>query len=795
MEYHDLNCHSHGIQGRGPLDADIMVIGVAPAREEMRTGRVYSGQTGKLLDSVMRAFGHPLDSCRVTNLLCWWSPEPTMEEVQHCLPRLVKEIDTVKPKVILALGALPIQFFTGLKKSALARGSCTWSDTFDCWIVSTWQPTVVLQVSPGLIADIVRDVAKIDYIMDKPKNLGDVTYEVIDTPVQAQQILNSDWLSTAPFPSLDVECKWDAEHKRWTNDIRCLSISDGTITYVFPEALLSGLYWGADAHWTFHNGMFDTEKLLIDLGVDLPICDDTMLMSYSLDERGGSDDEASGVDIAVGIHGLKRLAREYCGAGFYEIDLKTAPDNLVFEYNAKDAAYTSRLAQLFYTRQLEEGVRDFYLSMILPEASLCRDERMHGVYIDRNRVTQLAITWGEEWLQLDTDLKTEAYEYGWVEPNFNWNSPVQIRRFMTNYLNLPIDNAQAETLLKYESHPWVAKRLRIKKLDKQIGTYIRGVLDALRSDNRVHPEPSIHATVSGRKTYHKPPIGTIPTGSQYIEPDEEPDEATKAEVAEFSQVRGLFGAPRGKVFIEADFSAAELWTAAGYSRDDVMLADLLSGDFHSNAAEAMFKCKREDYSKAHWSGMRRNSKYVTFGVLFWRGAHSLYAPAPGQGGNLGKQYSLSEIESMVLAWHNRYWRHRDWSMNEVREAVRTGEQTNLAGRRRRYHAPGVYGGHFQNMAANWPVQSLSHDHLIAARLELNTLTDFPARSLWDGHDAIYFECNNGDIVNEVVATIKWVMERPRWFDFGIPVEIKVGSNWADTRVLKSGDVWKGLNGA
>jgi uracil-DNA glycosylase family 4 len=788
----DLECHTKGIQGRGPLDADVMVIGVAPAREEMRTGRTYSGRTGQLLGSVLKAYGRSLDECYVTNLLCWWSQKPTMDEVQKCLPRLVKEIDTIKPKVILALGALPIQFFTGVKKSGLARGSCTWSDMFNCWVVSTWQPTVVFQVSPGLISDIVRDVAKIDYIMDKPKNLGDVSYEVIDSPVQAQQILNSDWLSTAKFPSLDVECKWDADRGRWTNDIRCLSISDGTITYVFPEKILSDLYWGNEAHWTFHNGMFDTEKLLLDLGVELPIADDTMLMSYSLDERGGSDDEADGVDIAVGIHGLKRLSREYCGAGFYEVDLKAAPDDVVFEYNAKDAAYTSRLAQLFYERQVEEGVRDFYLNMILPEATLCRDERMHGVYIDRKKVEQLAIAWGEEWLQLDTELKTEAYEYGWQEPNFNWNSPMQIKRFMTSYLDLPINNAQAATLQKYSGHPWVAKRLRIKKLDKQIGTYVKGVLDALRSDSRVHPEPSIHATVSGRKTYHKPPIGTIPTGSQYIEPDEEPDEATRTEVTEFRQVRALFGAPPGKVFIEADFSAAELWTAAGLSRDEIMLEDLLSGDFHSNASEAMFKCKREDYSKDHWSGMRRNSKYVTFGVLFWRGAPSLYAPGPGQGGNLGKQYSLHEIEEMVKAWHNRYWQHRDWSNREVVEAARTGEQTNLAGRKRRYHAPGVYGGHFQNMASNWLIQSLAHDHLIAARLDLNILHGFSARSLWDGHDAIYFECDDGDVVNEVVETIRQVMETPRWFDFGLPVEVKVGRNWADAKVLKPDEVWKGL---
>ncbi len=778
MLYARISCDHNpsGLVGRGPLNAEVMLVGVAPAREELRTRKVYSGQTGQLTEAVLDALGPKMDDCYVTNLLCWWNAKPTMDDVAGCASRLVKEIDTVKPKVIVALGALPIQFFTGLKGKQV-RGSCIWSDDFNCWIICTWQPTVVLTVSPGLIADVCRDLMKINYIKDKPKTLGHVDYEVVHDPVQAQKILDSDWLQTAEFPSLDVECKWSVDH--WTSDIRCLSISDGDLTYCFTEAALAGLVWPLDPHWTFHNAMFDTQIMRLDQNVELPICDDTMLMSYSLDERGGSDSEADGVDVAVGIHGLKRLAREYCGADFYEVDLKTAPDEIVWPYNAKDAAYTSRLAKYFYERQLSEVLRGFYERMILPEARVCRDEKAFGVYVDKRAVNRLAITWGEEWLRLDQELRDDAVAYGWPEPDFNFNSSQQVKRFCNNYLMLDVPNTQAPVLEQHADHPWIAKRIRAKRIDKQLGTYVTGVINHV-VDSRVHPDPSIHATVSGRKSYHNPPVGTIPTGSQYIDPDEEPDEDDKALIEEFRQVRGLFGAPEGKVFIEADYSAAELWTAAFYSEDKVMLSDLLSGDFHSNAAETMFKCSRADYSPEHWSGMRRNSKYVTFGVLFWRGAGSLYKPKPGQGGNLGKLYSFKQIEEMVAAWHERYAGHTEWSDHTVAEAARTGEQINVAGRKRRWWAPGVYGGNFTNLAANWPIQSTSHDHLIAARLELDSLWregKFPARMLFDGHDAIYFECD-ANLVSEAVPMIKQVMERPRWFDLGIPVEIKSGQSWA-----------------
>lgn len=791
-------CHPSGLHGEGPLDAEIMIVGVAPAQQEMKSGQLYSGETGQLLCNCFRGLG--LDMRRdayVTNLLCWWAKDPTMEDVSRCLPRLVREIDTIKPKVIVALGSLPVQFFTShvTKRNSEARGSCIWSDDFNCWVIGTWQPTVVfdrgpIKGQPALIVDIMRDLAKVNYIKDKPKDFGDVTYRVSNSLDDSLSFLRN--LPVGPVVSLDVECRWDTETSRWTTDLRCLGISDGQDTLVMPEEFipLDQEAWPLNVHWTFHNAMFDTQIMRLH-GVDLPICDDTMLMSYSLDERGGSGDEVT--DIAVGIHGLKRLSREYCGAGFYTVDLKTSPDEVVWEYNAKDAAYTARLANVFTSRQIEENVRHHYLRMTLPQAELFRDEKAHGIYIDAESLNELTIAWGEEWIRLGDELQDEAKAYGWPEAEFNPNSHVQMKRFLQNYLMLPVENTRKETLAQYETHPWLAKHRRRKRLDKNLGTYVIGIRKNVDRDRRVHPDGSIHATTSGRVTYHNPPVGTIPTGSQYVDPDEEPTADDEAIIQEFSRLRGLFGAPKGRVFIEADYTSAELYAAMMLSGDEQMRADLASGDFHSAAAEAMFQCKRTDFTPAHWKGMRRNSKYVTFGVLYFRAARSLFQPALGQSGNLGKFYDYQTIVKMVEAWHKKYWQHDEWAHEVINESRRTGEYRAPTGRLRRYVAPGLYGNHFTNMASNAPVQIVSHDHLIAARLDLQQMYkqhEFPARSLWDGHDAIYFECD-GDVVfegkkavvtgpaKEAIDQIRMIMEMPRWFDTGIPVEIKVGTNWAN----------------
>lgn len=799
-----MKCHPNGVPGRGPLDTEVMIVGVQPGREEMRSLKAYSGQTGRLLKACLDTLGINMDAeCYITNLMCWWSQKPTMDETKPCEDRLRSEIAAVHPKVIVALGALPITFFTGINPSGKARGSCLWSTEFNCWIVCTWQPTVVFQVSPTLISDVMRDLKKIKYIKDKPSNIGDVSWELVTTSEAAQKLLDSDWLRTAKFPALDVECRWDEVEQKWTDDIRCLSISDGQLTYCFPERILDGLVWPTvDVHWTFQNGAFDTQKMLNDQHVDLPICDDTMLMSYSLDERGGGEEDD--VDIAVGIHGLKRNAREWCGAGFYDddVDLKYSSDEKVFPYNAKDAAYTARLAILFEQWQIEDGVRDFYQNMILPEARICRDEKQHGIWVDGQRVNNLAITWAEEWLKLEDELAQEAEALGWVGKKgarFNFNSTQQVKSFINTILKIPVENTQADTLAPYTDNPWIEKRIRIKRIDKQLNTYVVDIQNSTARDGRVHPDGSMHATTSGRKVYRHPMVGTIPTGAQYVDPDEAPDEATVAIVKEFSQIRGLFSAPPKRVFIEADYSAAELWSAALASGDKVMLDDLLSGDFHSRASESIFQCKQGDYDPAQWKNVRRESKYVTFGVLFFRGANSLFSPKAGQGGNLGKKYTLSQIKEMVINWHKRYSVHYAWALEQIAFARKNGYQISISGRKRRYWAPGVYGGNFDNMAVNFPIQAVAHDHLIKSRFDLDAAYrtgNLAARSLWDGHDAVYFECDgdwtlsaNGKLAiptgaaAEAIPTIKQIMETPRWFDMGIPIDIKVGYNWAEAKEI------------
>ncbi|MDF1722498.1 MAG: uracil-DNA glycosylase [Minwuia sp.] len=98
----------------GNPDADVMLIGEAPGRDEDRIGRPFVGESGKLLDRMLAAIGLDRQSVYITNTVLWRPPgnrKPTPSEVTAMLPFLVRHIELVAPKLLLltggsALGAL-----------------------------------------------------------------------------------------------------------------------------------------------------------------------------------------------------------------------------------------------------------------------------------------------------------------------------------------------------------------------------------------------------------------------------------------------------------------------------------------------------------------------------------------------------------------------------------------------------------------------------------------------------------------------------------------------------------------
>ena len=99
--------------GVGDENADWMLIGEAPGAEEDRLGDPFVGQAGKLLDNMLAAIGLSRRSnVYIANVLKCRPPgnrNPEPEEVARCSPYLLRQIELVKPKLILAMGRFAAQ--------------------------------------------------------------------------------------------------------------------------------------------------------------------------------------------------------------------------------------------------------------------------------------------------------------------------------------------------------------------------------------------------------------------------------------------------------------------------------------------------------------------------------------------------------------------------------------------------------------------------------------------------------------------------------------------------------------
>mgnify|MGYP000904871980 CR=1 FL=1 len=94
-----------------------MLIGEAPGRDEDLQGKPFVGRAGQLLDKMLAAIGLDEKAVHITNVVYWRPPgnrTPTPEEVQVCQPFLERQIELVRPDVLLFLGGAAAKQLLGV---------------------------------------------------------------------------------------------------------------------------------------------------------------------------------------------------------------------------------------------------------------------------------------------------------------------------------------------------------------------------------------------------------------------------------------------------------------------------------------------------------------------------------------------------------------------------------------------------------------------------------------------------------------------------------------------------------
>jgi uracil-DNA glycosylase family 4 len=133
--------------GEGSPQARLMFVGEAPGAEEDLQGRPFVGQAGQLLNNMLNKLGLRREDVYIANVVKSRPPgnrEPEPDEVAACLPFLIKQIESIQPRVIVTLGRVAthslLKTTTPLTK---IRGN--WQKFQNIRVMPTFHPSYLLR--------------------------------------------------------------------------------------------------------------------------------------------------------------------------------------------------------------------------------------------------------------------------------------------------------------------------------------------------------------------------------------------------------------------------------------------------------------------------------------------------------------------------------------------------------------------------------------------------------------------------------------------------------------------------
>ena len=157
---------THVVFGVGNPNADLMFVGEAPGADEDIQGEPVVGRAGQLLTKIIEAIDLRREDVYIANVIKCRPPgnrNPEPDEVEQCEPFLFRQIDTVKPKVIVALGKFAAQCL--LRTSdPITRIRGREFKYRDAILIPTYHPAYLLR-TPSAKREVWEDMKKVRTIL------------------------------------------------------------------------------------------------------------------------------------------------------------------------------------------------------------------------------------------------------------------------------------------------------------------------------------------------------------------------------------------------------------------------------------------------------------------------------------------------------------------------------------------------------------------------------------------------------------------------------------------------------
>jgi len=154
---------THVVFGIGNPNAKLMFVGEGPGRDEDLKGEPFVGRAGQLLtDIITKGMGLTRDAVYIANVVKCRPPQnrnPEPEEVASCEPFLKKQIELIRPKIIVALGKFAVQALLQ-SKVPITRLRGNWHTYMGIKLMPTFHPAYLLR-NPADKKLVWEDIKKV----------------------------------------------------------------------------------------------------------------------------------------------------------------------------------------------------------------------------------------------------------------------------------------------------------------------------------------------------------------------------------------------------------------------------------------------------------------------------------------------------------------------------------------------------------------------------------------------------------------------------------------------------------
>jgi uracil-DNA glycosylase family 4 len=135
------------VPGEGSVDARLVVVGEGPGAREDETGRPFVGRAGELLTDILKAIDLERDAVYICNIVKCRPPSnrtPRQEEIDACVPYLYRQLEILRPDVILAMGSTAVSSLL-LRKQSLGSFRGMVHSFRGIPLVATYHPAALLR--------------------------------------------------------------------------------------------------------------------------------------------------------------------------------------------------------------------------------------------------------------------------------------------------------------------------------------------------------------------------------------------------------------------------------------------------------------------------------------------------------------------------------------------------------------------------------------------------------------------------------------------------------------------------